>query len=84
MPENAEPWRSSSPITGACCCSCAMRRPAVPPAGAWGMFGGHLEAGERPAAALLRELQEELGWRPTTSSPTRSARSRAATLRGRV
>jgi 8-oxo-dGTP diphosphatase len=35
----------------------------------WGMFGGHIEAGEQPAEALLRELQEELGWRPKHFEP---------------
>jgi 8-oxo-dGTP pyrophosphatase MutT (NUDIX family) len=30
----------------------------------WAFFGGHLERGERPAEAFLREMQEELGWRP--------------------
>ncbi len=38
--------------------------PGLEGANMWGFFGGHLEAGETPAEALLRELQEELGWRP--------------------
>ena len=33
-------------------------------AGKWGFFGGHIGAGERPAEAFLREMQEELGWQP--------------------
>jgi len=30
-------------------------------AGAWDVFGGHIEAGESPLGALQRELAEELG-----------------------
>jgi 8-oxo-dGTP pyrophosphatase MutT (NUDIX family) len=40
-------------------------RPEVSGAGLWGFFGGHLDPGEPPAAAFLREMREELGWRPT-------------------
>jgi 8-oxo-dGTP diphosphatase len=39
-------------------------RPGVSGAGLWGFFGGHLEPGERPPAAFLREMREEIGWRP--------------------
>lgn len=38
--------------------------PDIAGAGLWGLFGGHIEPGEAHSAALLRELQEELGWRP--------------------
>ena len=31
--------------------------------GVWDMFGGHVEAGESPEQALVRELQEEIGVR---------------------
>lgn len=30
----------------------------------WGLFGGAIEAGEQPDAALRRELEEELGFAP--------------------
>ena len=39
-------------------------KPGLPGAGLWGFFGGHVEDGERPSAAFLREMDEELGWRP--------------------
>lgn len=39
-------------------------RPDVVNGGRWGFFGGHLEPGESPEQALLRELDEELDWRP--------------------
>jgi 8-oxo-dGTP diphosphatase len=31
----------------------------------WDMFGGHLEKGEMPEHAMVRELEEELGITPT-------------------
>ena len=34
--------------------------------GHWGFFGGHLEPGEDPETGVLRELQEEIDYRPTT------------------
>jgi 8-oxo-dGTP diphosphatase len=39
-------------------------RPGVAGAGLWGLFGGHIEPGEDPARAFLREIEEELAWRP--------------------
>jgi len=30
--------------------------------GYWGLFGGHLEAGETPEIALVRELKEEINY----------------------
>jgi len=39
-------------------------KPELPGSGKWGLFGGHVEAGEQPAEAFLREMDEELGWRP--------------------
>ncbi|NEP46851.1 MAG: NUDIX domain-containing protein [Okeania sp. SIO2H7] len=32
--------------------------------GCWGFFGGHIEEGETPEAAVKRELQEEIGYVP--------------------
>jgi 8-oxo-dGTP diphosphatase len=39
-------------------------KPGLQDAGRWGFFGGHLEPGEGADAAFLREMDEELGWRP--------------------
>ncbi len=38
--------------------------PGIVYPGHWGFFGGHLEPGETPEVALLRELQEEIGYVP--------------------
>lgn len=35
----------------------------------WDTIGGHVETGESPDAALVRELQEELGVTPTVFEP---------------
>ena len=37
--------------------------------GHWGLFGGHLDPGESAADALMRELQEEIGWAPQAAPP---------------
>ena len=39
------------------------RRAAAPHRGSWDLPGGFLEAGERPARGLHREIREELGAR---------------------
>jgi 8-oxo-dGTP diphosphatase len=36
--------------------------------GHWALFGGHIEPGESPDAAIQRELLEEIGYAPTVLS----------------
>jgi 8-oxo-dGTP pyrophosphatase MutT (NUDIX family) len=38
--------------------------------GHWGCFGGALEAGETPREGLMREVQEEIGYRPPQEAIT--------------
>lgn len=38
--------------------------PSIVYPGIWGLFGGHIEAGETPQVALLRELAEEINHVP--------------------
>jgi len=38
--------------------------PNIPFPHHWDLFGGNIEAGENPEQALLRELNEEIGFKP--------------------
>jgi 8-oxo-dGTP pyrophosphatase MutT (NUDIX family) len=44
------------------------QKPGIFYPGHWGLFGGALEEGESPGAALQRELEEELGLSSSTST----------------
>ena len=37
--------------------------------GQWALFGGHLDPGETPEAALRRELEEEINWEGSDLTP---------------
>ena len=37
--------------------------PSIPYPDCWGTFGGEIEEGESPVQAIVREIQEELGYR---------------------
>lgn len=44
-------------------------KPGIAAPGKWALFGGHLEDGESPRAALVRELREELDLEVATATP---------------
>lgn len=39
-------------------------KPGILAPGQWSLFGGHIDPDEPTSAAFLREMEEELGWRP--------------------
>jgi 8-oxo-dGTP pyrophosphatase MutT (NUDIX family) len=49
-------------------------KPAILHPGAWGLFGGHIEPGEDPRDAVLREVEEEIGLVPSVPMPFRTLR----------
>ena len=44
-------------------------KPDIIDPGVWALFGGHMDPGEDAATAFLREMEEELGWRPRHFEP---------------
>lgn len=44
-------------------------KPSIAYPGCWGTFGGQIEEGEQPEGAMLREIEEELGYRPEGLEP---------------
>lgn len=53
---------------GKCLMQLRDNKPGIVHPGIWGLFGGHLEAGENPREALKRELVEEIGYQVTSLS----------------
>ena len=41
-------------------------KPSIVFPGCWGFFAGHMETGESAEETILRELQEELCWQPSS------------------
>ncbi|MFA5594546.1 MAG: NUDIX domain-containing protein, partial [Trueperaceae bacterium] len=44
-------------------------KPGIESPGKWSLFGGGLDEGEEPAEAMLREIEEEIGYRPRAYRP---------------
>lgn len=44
-------------------------KPGIESPGQWSLFGGGLDEGEAPAQAMLREIEEEIGYRPRAYRP---------------
>jgi len=44
-------------------------KPTIAYPNCWGTFGGQLEEGELPEAAIMREIEEELGFQPNGTQP---------------
>ena len=44
-------------------------KPDIIDPGVWALFGGRMDADEDAATAFLREMEEELGWRPKHFEP---------------
>lgn len=58
--------------------------PSILYPGHWGLFGGAIEPGETPEAAMRRELDEEIGFVPDAATPFRVLRVPARLLDGSV
>jgi len=43
--------------------------PTIESPGKWSLFGGGLDEGETPTEAMLREIEEEVGYRPRAYRP---------------
>lgn len=61
-------------IVGGGRCLAARRSAAMPLPGCWEFPGGKVEPGESPAAALVREIREELGVEIEILAPLGSSR----------
>lgn len=44
-------------------------KPEIDSPGKWSLFGGGLDVGETPESAMVREIEEEVGFRPSSYRP---------------